>query len=68
MQIKVMCVGGPADGEDFLVSGFQDYFHIVQTPGLLLHDNAHLIDYMPLPMHAYRIEHRTLLAHYKGVE
>jgi hypothetical protein len=67
MQIKVMCVGGPADGEEFLVSDFNDYFHVVQTPAFTLHGDAHLIDYMPLPMYAYRINHSTRIANYKGV-
>lgn len=69
MQIKVRCVGGPADDDVFTVSGFVDYFHVVVPPPFHVYDAPAMLEVEEAAeIHAYKIDHQTRCAHYKGRE
>jgi hypothetical protein len=67
MQIKVECIGGPADGEVYTVNEFQDYINVIIPPTFHVFEPPDSLDNVePLPIHTYSINHSTRECFYRG--
>ena len=70
MQIKVVCVGGVADGEEFHVSDSMPSFIVaVPTPFRIAEcfkPPDMLVPIEPLKTHEYEIDFRSGYAYYRG--